>query len=287
MVAAVLVWLSTRPHSPVVAVTDILVSRLIEATARAGGGGPIEGVGQIFCHKLWQDVLIKLEIIGANSLSVKLAGDDELLHLVVTRHDAERGVMGEACEVILELCDEVFLVMLGHQDVSAGDHEVLPYDKSHLVTKLVEPIVGVECTAPDTQGVEVCGTGGGEHLLGTLSCQAGDNAVLGDIVCTGGKEFHTVYGECELLAVLILLARDGEGAKADADLLAVDNLGIGVEVYRQLIEILRSEIVRPPKIGVGDIDASLLADESAIIYISAGRDEGCNGTGHIVRALGM
>ena len=112
-------------------------------------------------HKFRQYVLVKFEIIVANSLSAKFAGGDEFLYLIVARNDAERGVMGEAGEVILELCNEVFLIMLGHQDVAAGDHEVLPDDKSHLVTKFVEPILGVECSTPDTQGVEVCGTGGG------------------------------------------------------------------------------------------------------------------------------
>ena len=179
-------------------------------------------------------------------------------------------MVAQTADVVYKLGGDILLKRVRQIVHGAGEHEVLPYQQSKLVTDVIEEVVGIVAAAPDPDAVHVGSLCVLQQTAGALRVDSGKEIVLGDVIGAHGKDVHTVDAVAEAFAPLILTAADGHGAKADAPAPNVQLLALGTQGNAELIQRLTAEAGRPPELGILD-------DQLAVG--AAGSEDGAVGSG--------
>ena len=267
------VGLQAVPHVPVVAVPPVLVHGVVKAAPGGGGGGPVEHVGGILLHRLGQ-VELKLEqVVPLERRGVVLHVrplQPGHLHLVVAADEAQTGVVAEAEQVVPGLGHNIVPELIGQVVDVAGKHKVLPEDDAVPVAQLVKVVAGVVAAPPHPQAVKV-GKDGGPHVpLQHLMGDVGIEAVVGDVVGPPGEDLLPVDLVGKLLAPPVLVLGDGEGTKAQGDLLPL-HLTPGGQFHLQGVQGLLPVAVGPPELGLlhGIVGLAALIEHRALRVFQA------------------
>ena len=129
-------------------------------------------------------LLVELQVVLAYEWIVSVGTRPRancLFHFVVSTKQAQRSVVSYSLYVIDSLSAELSLKFGSHPYVSAGNHKVLPNDKTVFVAKLVEIIARIEGSTPYSYTVEV-----------------GKNADFVIAVVHWGTEYSTVLEKAQL-----------------------------------------------------------------------------------------
>ena len=212
------------PNIPVVCVSPVLVVGLVERPAGGRAGGPIKGVGVIPPAQLGQQVFIHLHIV--TFLAGLVHPYPQLykhLHLVVAAPQSQTGMVAEALDVVHRLGNDIGLKSLRQIIYRAGEHKVLPHHQTQLVTGVIEGVCRIVSASPHPDAVMAGGPGLLQQPAGALRRHSGQDAVLRDVVCPHGEDFHAVDHMAELLSPLVLIPTHRHGAQPDTPLPAVDH----------------------------------------------------------------
>ena len=251
------------PHLPIMRIAHVFVAGIVEAAVRGGRGWPIEDVRRVGGADLGQDIFIEQEIIVEHLLRSGTAAGapihERILHFVVTAEESEAGVMADALQHVDEFRFDVRRKCLAHQNVHAGEHEILPDDQTVSVAKLVEVIVGIKAAAPHAQGIVIGFHAGADQLFRAFGRAPRQKAVLRNVVRAHREKFLAVNGVAEFLAVFVRLAADRQRAQTDRFRDGVRLLAVSEHAEGHLIERLIAEAVRPPELRVfyGDLRFSV------------------------------
>ncbi len=182
------------PYVPVMNVAPVLVVRLVKGAARRRRSGPVEAVRILCFKKPREQIFVHLDVIAADLVfGTPFAFFDEHLHLVVAAPQSKACVVTKPADVVLQLRQDIFFKIPRQPVVGTGKHEILPYDKAHLIARIIEVIGGIEAAAPHADAVEVRVHALPDQVKGSLPAGAREDVVLRDIVSAHGEEFDAVY----------------------------------------------------------------------------------------------
>ena len=128
-------------------------------------------------------------------------------------------MMTETFYIFRDLLRDIFFKFFCKIINITCEHQILPYDQSHLITKIIEMIRRIITAAPHTDTVKI----------GT--CDPGIEAVLRNIISPHGKNFHAIDTERELFSPEIFFLADGKGTETDALRYGFQNCAILVQKF--------------------------------------------------------
>ena len=198
--------------------------------------------------------------------------------------------MTKSADNLCELCLQILFKILGQLIACTRKHEVLPQEKSVLITQIVEKVIQIVAAAPDTDAVIMCLCRIPDQNFRTVAGYSLKNVVLRDIVAAHGENTKAIHNKVKMSAFLPVLShlradvrisllfrerRGVHGYRAKSDfLLCLIQLFSGCiidKTYRHCVQILSAVSVRPPELRIlyGELAAKALL--FLLISCKAGR----------------
>ena len=140
-------------------------------------------------------------------------------------------MMTETFYIFRDLLRDIFFKFFCKIINITCEHQILPYDQSHLITKIIEMIRRIITAAPHTDTVKIGTFAGFQNILLDLRCDPGIDAILRNIISPHGKNFHAVDTERELFSPEIFFLADGKGTETDALRYGFQNCAILVQKF--------------------------------------------------------
>ena len=131
-------------------------------------------------------------------------------------------------------------------------HEILPYDKSKLIAEVIEPVLRIIATTPDTNCIKIRPFRLFEQRPRRLRRHPSEQMVLRNIVGTHCKDIDSIDTDRKILAPLIFRTIHRHCAKSDAALPAIQLFSFKTKGHFYRIQILPAIAVRPPQLRILD-----------------------------------
>src|SRR5699024_3398902 len=125
-------------------------------------------------------------------------------HLIVAAPQSQGSVMAQALDIFYKFLSDICLEFRGQLIYGAGEHKVLPYSQTQLVTDIIEPVVRVEAAAPYTDHIVIGKLAVFQKLSGLFRASSSQQMLFRNIVGAHGKECLAVDLMGKALAPLIL-----------------------------------------------------------------------------------
>ena len=132
----------------------------------------------------------------------------------------------------------------------AGEHEVLPYHDACAVAKFVETVVLVDAAAPHADHVHVHVLGVEHMFLVFFAGDAGEEVVERHHVHAFHEHGLAVDLEVEVVAVLVLVVMQNDGAESDFLVIGVGSCPVDVHCRGEVVEICLAQTVGPPEVRI-------------------------------------
>ena len=160
-------------------------------------------------------------------------------------------MMPEPSDVIPDFCCDITFKIIIQLIAGTGKHEVLPYQKSQLITDIKEIIIRIITAAPDPDTVMINSCCIGKKLPGSFFVYPGEQIILRDIVCTHGKDLHAIHFMGKALTPFILICIHRQGTESDPSFIGIQHCTIPRKQSQlYLIKRLLSVASRPPELRI-------------------------------------
>ena len=234
-------------------------------------------LGTYLLGDICDHALEDLDVDGDADLSGRLGLTETAgLDLVIAAYDSKRGVMAQSLKVLCNLGDYVVEHSLVGHNEGASKGEVEEYDKTELVTDIEEIVVGIVAAAPYADSVEVSEYASFKKLSCALLGTAGEDVILGNVVCAHSEELDTVALVSKALAPSVLFSDELEGAKTYTKALGIEHLVVLHNVNGEGIKRLIAEASGPPELGIGNL-ALLVGGEEIALAVGSKHADGYHG----------
>ena len=226
--------LLTMPYIPVVTVSSVLIVRIIKAASGAWGRLPEKGLAVCRPHCFRNHILKHFYVVRTEIFRLTLYLRPVIpgrLHLIVSAPQAKGCMMTETFYIFRDLLRDIIFKFFCKIINITCEHQILPYDQSHLITKIIEMIRRIITAVPHTDTVKIGTFAGFQKILLDLRCDPGIDAVLRNIISPHGKNFHAIDTERELFSPEIFFLADGKGTETDALRYGFQNCAILVQKF--------------------------------------------------------
>ena len=242
------------PYIPVMHIAALRILRLVQTSARRRAGWPVERLRIIFFHDLRNDALIH-QIVITHLLRFRQPAVlciDKLFHLIVAAPQAKACMMAQTFDIVNKLRADIRLKLRRQIINCACKHEVLPYDESELIAEVIEPVLRIVATTPDTNRIKIRPFRLFKQRPRRLRRHPSEQMVLRNIVGTHCKDIDSIDTDRKILAPLIFRAVHRHCAKANAAFPAIQLFSFKIERHFYRIQILSAIAVRPPQLRILD-----------------------------------
>jgi hypothetical protein len=156
-------------------------------------------------------------------------------------------VVPESFNVVYEFLLHILKLRWSRRIHPISEHELLPDHDSFFVTDIVESVVFVGSTTPDSNEVEISLNCGFNSIDIDLFRDSRHEHIRRDIICSLRKNPYAINDEVEALAYSVILLHELDGSETDIVGLLVNDLIVGNKLKSHWVQILFAVSSRPPE----------------------------------------
>ena len=224
------------PHLPVMDISPVRIIWIVKRAPGGRAGRPVEGFRVFFSQDLRKDPLIHEQIIPDFGMFGNPASFvHKHFHLIISAPQSQAGVMADPPDIFLQLSADIFFKLWSQLIDRAGKHKILPYRQPQLITKIIEPVVGIKAAAPYPDHVKICSFTVFQKLPGFFSASFSQQVFLRYIIGSHGKKRNPVNLMGKAFPPLIFFPSHRHFPKTDPLLPAVFRFSVPIKHRPDLI----------------------------------------------------
>ena len=141
----------------------------------------------------------------------------------------------DSSDIVLKLCNDIFLKLFCQIISCAGKHEIFPHDQSQFITNIPKEIRRIITSSPYPDTVKMSALCLYQKISGAFRCHSCQDIVFRNIIPTHGKNRNSVYLMGKRFSKCILFSSHRHGSKTDSLCICIDHLSILKELCLHLI----------------------------------------------------